>query len=148
MNKNFLGLALAAVVVGSGPLKPVITRAAEGEAVWSIAEASFVGKWTGHFEVKANDSPQKEAKPFDLELSKVAGKWMAACRFNVNGHDSSNTKAVVVKGDAFSFQCNIGDSEWRFKGKLAAGKLEGTLEILEQEQRVAKGTWSAARPKK
>ena len=138
---------LLAVVAG-GQSRIPHSNAAEAESARRIADADLIGKWVGKFDVRAEKSPQEESKPLEMVFSKEGTKWNAVCRFNAAGNDSSDTREVTVAGETVSFRCNIGNSEWVFKGKLAEGKLKGDVEIFEHKERVAKGTWNAARPKK
>lgn len=148
MKKTLFTLTLVLAVIAGGPSKVRDANAAEGESGRRIADTDLIGKWVGEFEVRAEKTPQKDRKQFELVFSKEATKWNAVCRFNVNGNDSSDTRDVTVTGERVSFRCNIGNSEWVFKGRLAEGKLKGDIEIFEHKQSVAKGTWNAARPKK
>jgi len=148
MKKKLFTLTLALAVIAGGPLKLADAQAAEGEGGQRITDADLIGKWAGDLEVRAEKTPQKDKKEFELEFSKEAAKWKAISRFNVNGNDSSNTRDVTVTGARVSFRCNIGNSEWVFKGRLAEGKLKGDIEIFEHQQSVARGNWSAKRPKK
>ena len=148
MKKKLFTLTLAFAVIAWGQLKLADAHAAESEVKQRISDADLIGKWAGDLEVRAEKTPQKDKKEFELVFSKEAAKWKAISRFNVNGNDSSNTRDVTLTGDRVSFRCNIGNSEWVFKGRLAEGKLKGDIEIFEHKESVAKGTWSAIRPRK
>ena len=148
MKKKLFTLTLSLAVIAGGPLKLADAQAAESEGGQRITNADLIGKWAGDLEVRAEKSPQRDKKEFELEFSKEAAKWKAISRFNVNGNDSSDTRDVTVTGNRVSFRCNIGNSEWVFKGRLAEGKLKGDIEIFEHKESVAKGTWTATRPKK
>ena|SRR5437773_2602442 len=137
MKKKLLALTLALAVIAWGQLKLADAHAAESEGGQRNTDADLIGKWAG-----------EDKKEFEVLFSKEAAKWKAISRFNVNGNDSSNTRDVTVTGDRVSFRCNIGNSEWVFKGRLAEGKLKGDIEIFEHKESVAKGTWTATRPKK
>jgi hypothetical protein len=148
MKKRLFPLTLALAVIAGGQLKLADAHAAESKDGQRITDADLIGKWAGDLEVRAEKTPQRDKKEFELVFSKEAAMWKAISRFNVNGNDSSNTRDVTVTGNRVSFRCNIGDSEWVFKGRLAEGKLKGDIEILENQESVAKGTWSAIRAKK
>ena len=148
MKNKLFRLTLALAVIAGGQWKLTDAHAAESDKGRQIADADLAGKWVGDLEVAAEKTTQRDKKEFELIISKKENNWNAACHFNVNGNDSSNTRDVSVKSDRVAFRCNIGNSEWVFKGRLADGKIKGDIEIFEHQQSVAKGTWNATRPKK
>jgi len=148
MKKKLLTLALALAFIGGGQWKPADAFADESEKGRQIADADLIARWVGDLEVRAEKTTQSDRKEFELVISKKTNKWNAVCRFDVNGNDSSDTRDVSVTGDRISFRCNIGNSEWVFKGRLVEGKIKGDIEIFEHQQSVAKGTWSATKPTK
>lgn len=148
MKKKLVTLTLLFAVIAGAHSKGSDANAGKSEPGERIADTELIGKWIGEFEVRAEKTPQKAAKQFELVFSKKGTNWNATCGFNVNGNDSSDARDVTVAGERVSFQCNIGNSEWVFKGRLAEAKLKGEIEVFEHKQSVAKGTWTAARPKR
>jgi len=148
MKNELFTLTLALAVLAGAESNLADVHAAEGADGRRIADTDLIGKWVGDLEVRAEKTSQKDKKQFELVVSRQKTKWIAVCRFNVNGNDSSDTRDLTVTGDRVSFRCNIGNSEWVFKGRLGEGTLKGDIEIFEHQQSVAKGNWTAARPKK
>ena len=148
MKKELFTLTLALAVLAGAESKLADADAAESEDGRRIADTDLIGKWVGELEVRAEKTSQRDREQFELVVSRQKTKWNAVCRFNVNGNDSSDTRDLTLTGDRVSFRCNIGNSEWVFKGRLAEGKLKGDIEVFEHQQSVAKGNWSATRSKK
>jgi hypothetical protein len=84
-------------------------------------------------------------KLFTLTLALAfitGGQWKPA---DAHAAESEEGRQIA---DADLIAKWVGDLEWVFKGRLAEGKIKGDIEIFEHQQSVAKGTWSADRPKK
>lgn len=58
---------------------------------------------------------------------------------------SSAAKGFVMQGETIIFATDFQGAEMRFRGKIAGGRMTGTLEAVEKGQRVATGTWDLAK---
>lgn len=108
-----------------------------------VSAQNLAGKWKGTWESK---SPRDVTVNMELTLSEHEAQWNGDCRFTLNGNLTSNTREVTVTDHRISFRCDFAsDSEFRFSGELADGRLHGSLEIFEHERKVSAGTWAVAK---
>jgi len=129
----------------SAPPVPEATAPRQDKGPELAADSNPAGKWIGKWESK---SPQEAIVDMELILSKQDEQWKGECRFTLHGNQTSNTRDVHVANGQISFRCDFAsDSEFRFTGELAGGRMNGSLEILEHNQKVAAGTWNVTRVK-
>jgi len=146
-----LPLILVFAVVGCGQKEsassslPDSRATATNQVDASGVDRDLTGKWTGTWETKV---PKDVTETMEVTLSKEGKQWKGECRFTLYGNKASNTREVSVDGGQVSFRCDLGDSEFRFSGRLADGQIKGTLEIFENNKKVATGTWTVTRAKK
>lgn len=152
MKNHLLLILLVSVFAGCKPKEQASTPSpvpeAEAPQRTDILDASNqnpAGNWTGAWESK---SPQPATVEMELLLSKHDEQWKGECRFTLNGNNTSNTRNVTVENGRVSFRCDFAsDSEFRFSGELTGGRIQGFLEILEHDQKVASGTWNVTKAK-
>jgi hypothetical protein len=93
---------------------------------------------------------QSQTLQMELTLSQNAEKIrQAEASFEMEGRSVSNpVKNLKIEGDDLSFATDLMGAEIRFSGKLSDGKLGGTFEVFEKNQKVATGTWNLTRTEK
>ena len=80
----------------------------------------------------------------ELSFSETAEKLQqATTSFEIGGNKISNpAKNLKIEANGLSFSTDFRGAEIRFTGNLAGNKMDGTLEVVEKNKKVATGTWS------
>jgi len=90
-----------------------------------------------------------DAQTFQMELTlsqNAEKERQADVSFEMEGRFVSNpVKNLKIEGENLSFSTDLRGAEIRFIGKISDGKLGGTIEVFEKNQKIATGTWNLTR---
>ncbi|HEX7774327.1 MAG TPA: hypothetical protein VF435_18015 [Pyrinomonadaceae bacterium] len=107
-----------------------------------VAQApDFAGRWAGTLTTSLNGHGGLE-----ITLAQADKAWKGTLKLRVGGQEVAPViEELKIDGEQISFTAAIDQTRIKFAGKIAADKLDGTLEAFQAERKVSEGSFTLTR---